>query len=48
MESPALGKHVHSLSGAASHVVAVKLGNVIHGDTLRAGSFALELVGAIV
>ena len=43
----ALGEHTHGLGGAGNHVVAVKLGNVIHGNALRAGGLALVQVGAV-
>ena len=41
------GEHADGLGGAGDHVVAVELGDVVHGDTFRASGFALILVGAV-
>ena len=41
------GEHDDGLGGTDDHVVAVELGDVIHGDTLRASGFALVLVWAV-
>ena len=41
------GEHTDGLGGAGDHVVAVELGDIVHGDTLRASRLALVLVGAV-
>ena len=41
------GEHDDGLGGTDDHVVAVELGDVVHGDTIRASGFALVLVGQL-
>ena len=41
------GEDTHGLGGAGDHVIAVELGDIVHGDTLGASGLALVLIGAV-